>query len=119
MARRRPTVAEARIKRHMHRAARRNQVAQRTAARAAHRDERHTIGSHLRNMGADDTTATGIAASLRKKTTPGVKGYALKDGTRRKCTRYTRAQVLIALAAYKPRKTEYKTARAHLLDLAA
>lgn len=113
--RRRPTVAEARIKRHMRQATRRANVAQRNAAHNEHRAERHTIASHLRAMGADDATATGIASTLRKRISPGVKGYALKDGHRRPCTRYTRAQVLTALAVYTPRKAAYKTARDHML----
>lgn len=113
--RHRPTVAEARIKRHMHRAARRAQVATRKAAHNAHRGSLHTTASHLRDMGADDATATGMAASIRKRLTGGVKGYALKDGVRRACTRYTRAQVIAALTAYKPRKANYKTARDHML----
>ena len=90
------------------------------AAHAAHRAERHTIASHLRTMGIDETTATGMAATLRKKVNGrGIKGFAKRDGIRRRCTRYTRNQVMNALTEYKPRKAEYKDARAHLLDLAA
>ncbi len=113
----RPTGTEARIKRVMKQAERRAKVATRTAATAAHRDGRRTIASHLRTLGVDDATATGMAATLRKKITPGVRGYALKDGTRRRCTRYTLGQVLAALTDYKPRKDTYKAAR--LLALAA
>lgn len=113
--RNRPSVAEARIKRHMRRAARRAQVAQRNTARAAHRDSLHTVASHLRAMGADDATATGMAASIRKRLSGGVEGFALRDGVRRPCTRYTRAQVLTGLVTYKPRKDTYKTARDHML----
>lgn len=109
--RHRPTVAEARIKRHMRQAARRAGVATRTAAHAAHRGSLHTVASHLRAMGADDATATGMASSIRKRLSGGVKGYALRDGVRRACTRYTRAQVIAALAVYKPRKADYKTFR--------
>lgn len=115
----RPTTTEARIKRHMKQAARREAVATRNAARAAHRASRHTVASHLRTMGADDTTATGMAATLRRKATNGIKGYALKDGVRRPCTRYTRNQVLNLLAAYKPRKAAFKIVRQNLLALAA
>lgn len=109
--RHRPTVAEARIKRHMRRAARRAQVATRKTAHAEHRDSLHTVASHLRAMGADDATATGMAATLRKKLAGGVKGFALRDGVRRACTRYTRTQVLAALTVYKPRKDAYKAFR--------
>ena len=107
----RPTIREARIKRTMRRAARRAEVAARNAARAAHRAERHTIASHLRSLGVDEDTAAGMAATLRKKASGGVRGYALKDGVRRPCTRYTRGQFIALLAAYKPRKAEYKAAR--------
>ncbi|MFL1440414.1 hypothetical protein [Nocardiopsis protaetiae] len=115
----RPTVTEARIKKAMRRLQRRADTATRNAARAAHRAERHTIASHLRSLGVDEDTATGMAATLRKRITPGVRGYALKSGTRRRCTRYTQGQVLAALVDYKPRKAEYRDARAHLLALAA
>lgn len=115
----RPTGTEARIKRVMRRAQRQADVATRKTAKAAHRDSLHTIASHLRAMGADDKTATGMAATLRKKATGGRKGFALADGHRRACTRYTRAQVLSALTVYKPRKQAYRDARAHLLALAA
>ncbi|MEU3020106.1 hypothetical protein ABZ635_22225 [Nocardiopsis sp. NPDC007018] len=115
----RPTPAEARIKRHMKQAERRNQVATRNAAKAAHRNERHTIASHLRNMGVDEATATGMTATLRKRATGGVKGFAKKNGSRRACVRYTRNQILGLLAGYKPRKAEFKTARQNLLALAA
>lgn len=115
----RPTGKEAQFKRHMRRAQRRATVATRNAAHAAHRDGLHTIASHLRHMGADDKTAAAIAATLRKKTSRGVKGYALKDGVRRKCVRYTRGQVLAALVIYKPRSAAYKAARTDMLALAA
>ena len=118
----RTTIAQARTNRFARRAARRVLVAQRATARAAHRAERHTVASHLRTMGADAATAVGIAASLRKKMSPGVRGFSARsitDGRRRPCTRYTRAQALAALAAYKPRKAAYKDVRAHVLGLAA
>lgn len=118
-ARRRPTATEARIKRHMRRLQRQADTATRNAARAAHRAERHTIASHLRNLGVDEATATGMAATLRKRITPGVRGYALKDGIRRRCTCYTLGQMLAALVDYKPRKKAFQDARAHLLTLAA
>jgi hypothetical protein len=117
--RRRPTVSEARIKRLMRRAARRADVATRTAAHNVHRASLHTVASHLRAMGVDEATAEGMADTLRKKLTGGISGFALKDGVRRPCTRYTRAQFLTALVVYKPRKDTYKTARARLLALAA
>lgn len=115
----RPTIEEARIKRAMKQAERRAKVATRNAAHTAHRDSLHTIASHLRAMGADNKTATAIAATLRKKTSPGVRGFALKDGVRRTCTRYTRAQVLAALTVYKPRKRALIDARTNMLALAA
>lgn len=117
--RHRPTIREARVKRHMRQATRRAKVVTRKAAHAEHRGSLHTAASHLRAMGADDATATGMAASIRKRLTGGVKGFALKDGVRRHCTRYTRTQVLTALVVYKPRKDTYKTARASVLALAA
>lgn len=113
--RHRPTVAEARVKRHIRRAARRAKAATRKTAHAEHRGSLHTAAGHLRAMGADDATATGMASSIRKKLSGGVKGFALRDGVRRACTRYTRTQVIAALTVYKPRKANYKTARDHML----
>lgn len=109
--RRRPTPAEARVKRMMRQSERRATVATRKAAHAEHRGSLHTTAGHLRDMGADDATATGMAASIRKRLSGGIKGFALKDGVRRACTRYTRAQVIAALVAYKPRKADYKAFR--------
>lgn len=117
--RHRPTIREARIKRHMRQSARRATVATRKAAHAEHRGSLHTVAGHLRQMGADDATATGMAASIRKRLSGGIKGFALRDGVRRACTRYTRTQVIAALTVYKPRKADYKTARARMLTLAA
>lgn len=114
-----PHIAQAKANRLARQAHRKALAAKRKAAHAAHRAERHTIASHLRTMGIDETTATGMAATLRKKVTRGTKGFAKRDGVHRRCTRYTRNQVLAALADYKPRKTEFKAARSHLLDLAA
>lgn len=114
------TPSQARTNRLNRQAQRRALAATRTAAKAAHRDSRHTVASHLRAMGVDETTAAGMASTLRRKIHgPGVKGYALKDGRRRPCTRYTRPQVIAALADYKPRKATYKDTRTHLLALAA
>jgi len=116
----RTTNTQAKTNRLARQARRKALVAQRKAAHAAHRAERHTIASHLRTMGIDETTATGMAATLRKKVTgSGLKGFAKRDGVYRRCTRYTRNQVMNALTEYKPRKTEFKAARAHLLELAA
>lgn len=116
----RTTNTQAKANRLARQARRKALVAQRKAAHAAHRAERHTIASHLRTMGIDETTATGMAATLRKKVNGrGIKGFAKRDGIRRRCTRYTRNQVMNALTEYKPRKAEYKAARAYLLDLAA
>lgn len=116
----RPTPAQARTNRLVRQLQRRALVAKRAAAKAAHRNERHTVASHLRAMGADETTASGMAATLRRKVTgAGVRGFALKDGQRRSCTRYTRTQILAALEAYKPRKEAFKVARTQILALAA
>lgn len=117
--RRRPTIAEARVKKEMRRGERRSKAATRTAAHAAHRDGLKTVASHLRALGVDETTATGMAATLRKRISGGVKGFAKKNGVRRACTRYTHSQVMAALVEYKPRKAEFKDARANLLALAA
>ena len=116
----RPTPAQARTYRLARQTRRRALVATRTAAKAAHRAERHTIASHLRTMGVDEATAAGMASTLRRKIHgPGVKGYALKDGRRRPCVRYTRPQVIAALVEYQPRKATYKDTRENLLALAA
>jgi len=115
----RPTNAEARIKKEMRRGERRAKVATRTAAHNAHRAGLKTVAGHLRAMGVDDVTATGMAATLRKKLNGGVKGFAKKDGTRRRCTRYTLGRVMGGLVTYRPRKDTYKAARTELLALAA
>lgn len=116
----RTTNTQAKTNRIARQAARRALAAQRRAAHAAHRAERHTVASHLRSMGVDEATAAGMASTLRKKIAgPGIRGFAKRDGVRRRCVRYTRNQVLAALVDYKPRKADYKAARAHLLDLAA
>jgi hypothetical protein len=103
----------------MRQSQRRATVATRTAAKAEHRAEWKTIAGHLRAMGVDEATATGMAASIRKRLTGGISGYALKGGVRRRCVRYTRTRVLAALVVYKPRNDTYKTARTALLALAA
>lgn len=116
----RPTPSQARTNRLNRQTRRRALVAARAAVKAAHRAERHTVASHLRAMGVDETTASGMASTLRKKIHgAGVKGFAKKDGRRRACTRYTRTQALAALADYRPRKATYKDTRTHLLALAA
>ena len=114
------TPSQARTNRLNRQAQRRALAATRTAAKAAHRNERHTVASHLRAMGVDETTAAGMASTLRRKIHGrGIKGYALKDGRRRPCVRYTRPQVIAALVEYQPRKATYKTTRENLLALAA
>lgn len=114
------TPSQARTNRLNRQAQRRALAATRNAAKAAHRNERHTVASHLRDMGVDETTAAGMASTLRRKIHgPGVKGYALKDGRRRPCVRYIRTQVIAALVEYQPRKGVYKTTRENLLALAA
>lgn len=116
----RPTPSQARTNRLNRQAQRRALAATRNAAKAAHRNERHTVASHLRAMGVDDTTASGMASTLRRKIHgAGVKGFAKKDGRRRACVRYTRPQVIAALVEYQPRKATYKTTRTNLLTLAA
>ena len=115
----RPTNAEARIKKEMRRGERRAKVATRTAAHAAHRAGLKTVAGHLRALGVDDVTATGMAATLRKRISGGIDGFVRKDGIRRSCTRYTLGQVMGGLVDYKPRKDTYKAARAELLALAA
>ncbi|MFJ9558292.1 hypothetical protein ACIRPH_31180 [Nocardiopsis sp. NPDC101807] len=116
---RRPTIAEARVKKEMRRLQRRANVAERAVAHNAHRAGLKTIASHLRALGVDDATAAGMAATLRKKLSGGIKGFVRKDGIRRSCTRYTLGQVMGGLVDYKPRKDTYKAARAELLALAA
>jgi len=115
----RPTIAEARIKRHMRRLQCQADVATRTAAHNAHRAGLKTVAGHLRALGVDEATATGMAATLRKRISGGIDGFVRKDGIRRACTRYTLGQVMGGLVDYKPRKDTYKAARAELLALAA
>ncbi|MEU0236753.1 hypothetical protein ABZ234_03615 [Nocardiopsis sp. NPDC006198] len=116
---RRPTGTEARIKKEMRRLQRRADVARRNAAKAAHRNGLRTAAGHLRALGVDDATATGMAATLRKKIAGGIEGFVRKDGVRRSCTRHTQGQVMAALVGYKPRKDTYRDARIQLLALAA
>ncbi|WP_433701765.1 hypothetical protein [Nocardiopsis sp. CA-288880] len=115
----RPTNTEARVKKEMRRLQRRATVATRNAAKTAHRAGLKTVAGHLRALGVDDATATGMAATLRKKLAGGIDGFVRKDGIRRDCTRYTLGRVMGGLVDYKPRKDTYKAARVQLLALAA
>ena len=79
-----------------------------------------TIAAHLIAVGLTPKDARSAAATLRKNAakagvegTPGV-SYA-KRVPCRPCTRYTVQEVAVAAAAYKPRKAEYKAAKAALL----
>ena len=115
----RPTIAEARVKKEMRRGERRAKVATRTAAKTAHRAGLKTVAGHLRALGVDETTAAGMAETIRKKLNGGIDGFVRKDGVRRACTRYTLGRVMGGLVTYRPRKDTYKAARTQLLELAA
>lgn len=110
------TPSQAKANRIARQAARKEATAIRKAKRESFRNGLRTVASHLRHMGLDEDTASGIASTLRKKVSgPGIKGFSLKYGVRRECTRYAQSQLLAALIIYKPRKAEYKDARAFVL----
>lgn len=101
------TPSQAKAIRIARQAARKEATAIRKAKRESFRNGLRTVASHLR----------------KKVSGPGIKGFSLKYGVRRECTRYAQSQLLAALIIYKPRKAEYKDARAfvltQLLDLTA
>jgi hypothetical protein len=117
------------------RAARR---ALRATVRARARQHRLTTGcarrprslaSHLLAAGLDRDTAAGTANGLRSVAKrlgmmPAAIGRTRRTvhggrGRLHRVARYTRAQVLTLMAAYRPRKTAYRAARDLVLGLAA
>ncbi|MFZ3557137.1 hypothetical protein [Streptomyces sp. BH055] len=107
------------------RAATRARRAQTQAARRI-RTAPRSLTTHIIATGAPMDVVSGAAAALRTQAKKaGVKGRAarirrtLNGHARRTVTvyRYTAAQVAEIVAAYKPRKTEYKAVRAALLAI--
>ncbi|MER7952026.1 hypothetical protein ABTY59_32010 [Streptomyces sp. NPDC096079] len=108
---------------------RENRAAARTrraALIAAHRvrTAARSLYTHVLATGATAATAKGMVSSLRdhakKNAIKGLRARSRRTsgGFLRKATtvfRYTRAQVAAIVATYKPRKAEYKAARAALI----
>jgi len=88
-----------------------------------------SLASHLLAAGLDRDTAAGAANGLRAVAkrlgiTPAAVGRTRRTvrggrGRLHTVARYTRQQVLAIAAAYRPRKTGYREARALVLGLAA
>jgi hypothetical protein len=92
-----------------------------TATHAARRIARRgtgTLAAHCLAVGLTHRQAASVAGTLRKKTeeagVAGVVGRAFRKGTKRPCTRYTRADVRQLVALYRPRRDLYKQAAARL-----
>lgn len=61
--------------------------------------------------------ASGLRTVAKRLGITGTAGNAFRKGLRRACTRFGRAAVRAIAAAYKPRKPEFKAARAYLMSI--
>lgn len=93
----------------------------------AHRAGLHTLTSHAIRAGVDVKDAAGIGNAIRAKAkTLGVCGHTAilvrrtADGVRpvKNAKRYSRADVALLLAGYKPRAAKFVVAREQLLAYA-
>ena len=92
-----------------------------TATRAAARINRRgtgTLAAHCLAVGLTRSEASSVAGSLRDKAAKagvtGITGHAFRKGAARPCTRYSRADVAVLVALYRPRKPAYRLAAAKL-----
>lgn len=104
--------------------------ARRTVAKDARRS--HTLASHARLAGVFDNDTSGVAGALRAKAkTCGITGEAARMFRRNKAgqkmwrqpvagaRRFTREELAVVAAAYRPRAPKYAAARMQLLAYAA
>lgn len=102
-------------------------IRQRNATtRAANRIRRNgeaSLTTHALAAGLPIRAARSVASSLRSNAHKlGITGRTVtvrRHGQRRDCALYTVAAVALIATAYRPRKPAYKTARQHMLALAA
>lgn len=82
-----------------------------------------TLATYTTAAGLHDRDARSMAGSLRtvakRLHVAGTSGTTFRKGQRRDCQRYTITELRVIAAAYKPRRAEFRTARQHLLALAA
>jgi hypothetical protein len=92
-------------------------IATRAASRIARRGT-GTLASHCLAVGLTRSEASSVAGSLRDKAAKagvaGITGRAFRKGAARPCTRYSRADVAVLVALYRPRKPAYRLAAAKL-----
>lgn len=94
------------------------------ATRASARIQRNqvvTLSTFTTAAGLHDKDARSMASSLRTVAkrihVAGTAGVAFRKGQRRDCQRYTVTELRVIAAAYKPRRTEFRTARQYLLAI--
>lgn len=91
------------------------------ARKALDRRTEATLAVYATAAQATGKAAASLAGSLRKVAErlgiTGTAGNAFRKGLRRACTRFGRAAVRAIAAAYKPRKPEFKAARAYLMSI--
>lgn len=94
----------------------------RRAASKAHKQGLHTLKSHCIKAGIEETVADAVAGALRPKAKGlGCTSYMVRKSAAgvvpvRGGKRYSKADVLAAAAAYRPRVATYKDARDLLLS---
>lgn len=77
-----------------------------------------TLATHCLAAGLAPREARSVAGSLRKNAAKagvtGTPSVSYTHGRARQCTRYTPAEVARIATVYRPRRAEYKAARARL-----
>lgn len=81
-----------------------------------------TVNSYGRLVGLTAKDAESMGSSLRKNaeklSLPGQRGVSYAHRLpARECTRYVPSQIVAALNSYRPRKAEFKAAKAELIAL--
>lgn len=80
-----------------------------------------TLATYVMATGLDVKDARSMASTLRKNAAkleiPGQKSVTHVKGRTVECTRYTRTEIVSIVAQYRPRKAEFKAARATLLAI--
>ncbi len=105
------------------------QIIKTRRAEAAAAKRPHTLASHARRAGVNESDASGVAGALRSKgRTTGITGCPVRmfrrNATGQKmwkapvkgARRYTKDEFLTLASAYRPRLDRYVTARAQLLS---
>ncbi|GHH30189.1 hypothetical protein [Streptomyces rubradiris] len=91
---------------------------QHQAAAKIRRQGTGTLATHCLAAGLPVREARSVAGSLRKNATKagvtGTPSVSYTHGRARQCTRYTPAEVARIAVIYRPRKPQFKAARARL-----